>query len=157
MSTETVADAVVANLAGRPANMPWVTPYLMVQDVRAAVAFYERAFGFVVRNIHDGPDGQAMHASVEWRDGVVMMGIEGGYGGTTMSPATSGSACPISPYVYCEDVDALVSHAEAAGARKQFPPMDTFWGDRICNLVDPNGYVWCFATYKGVPADPAQN
>jgi PhnB protein len=26
------------------------------------------------------------------------------------------------------------------------PPQDMFWGDRMCNLLDPDGHSWSFAT-----------
>jgi uncharacterized glyoxalase superfamily protein PhnB len=42
---------------GRPAGMPWVTPYLTVKDADAALAFYERAFGFTKRNAVPGQSG----------------------------------------------------------------------------------------------------
>lgn len=139
--------------SGRPAGMPWVTPYLMMRDVPAALDFYEAAFGFRRREAHTGPDGLVSHSSMTWQDGLVMMGLQGAYGGTTIAPATSGQACPISIYVYCDDVDALVERARLAGAEVKFGPIDAFYGDRICNLVDRDGYVWCFATTgRGTPS-----
>ena len=152
MSVGTSPEIAVEVQEGRPGDMPWVTPYLIVRDVVAAVEFVEAAFGFERRGINPGPDGRPSHASATWRDGQVMMGLEGAYGGTTMAPGTTGQTCPISLYVYCPDVDALARRADAAGARIKHPPMDTFYGDRICNLVDPDGYVWCFATRPGAAA-----
>lgn len=158
MSFAPTTDRAATGGSGRQANMPWITPYLMVRDVTAALEFYETAFGFQRRGTHAGPDGVVSHGSMTWQgDGVVMMGLQGAYGGTTMAPTTAGSACPISIYVYCADVDALVARARNAGAEVKFEPMDTFYGDRICNLVDRDGYVWCFATNRGTMPDPGQN
>lgn len=140
-------DAVGAGAkSGKPADAAWVTPYLMVRDVVAAVAFYEAAFGFGRQDMNPGPDGVPSHAAMTWDDGRIMMGRQGAYGGTTMSPTTSGAACPVTIYVYCPDVDALAARAAAAGAEVRFGPADVFYGDRICHLVDPDGYSWCFAT-----------
>ena len=155
MSVDTSPDTVAEARSGRPADMPWVTPYLMVADVVRAVEFYEAAFGFERRSINPGPDGRPSHASVIWRDGQVMMGLEGAYGGTTLAPATTGQASPVSIYVYCDDVDALARRAKVGGAQVKYGPMDTFYGDRICGLGDPDGYTWCFATRPEVSAASA--
>ena len=58
-------------------------------------------------------------------------------------------ASPVGLYVYCDDVDALFARATAAGAQAKVPPQDTFWGDRMCQLVDPDGHTWNFATHVG--------
>ncbi len=136
----------VAEGSGRPAGMPWISPYLMVKDAAASLAFYEAAFGFETLNASPGPDGSIMHAKVGWRDGLFMIGPEGAYGGAALSPATRGIASPVALYVYCEDVDALCERARAAGAVVEFPPTDTFWGDRLCKLTDLDGHDWNFAT-----------
>ena len=156
MSVETAQGTTVADRSGRPANMPWVTPYLTVKDVPAALDFYEAAFGFERRPGNAESDGVILHGSMTWNDGVIMLGLEGAYGGTSKAPATSGNESPVSIYVYCDDVDALAQQAEAAGASMRFGPSDMFWGDRCCMLADPNGHVWNFATNKGMPTDDQQ-
>ncbi len=154
MSTETTQGSASAVISGRQPGVPWVTPYLMVQDVLAALDFYEAAFGFQRREVHTGPDGVISHGSAVWQDGLVMMGLEGAYGGTTMAPRTTGHPSPVSIYVYCNDVDTFANHARSAGAEVKFGPMDAFYGDRICGIVDLDGYNWCFATHKGGMSRP---
>jgi uncharacterized glyoxalase superfamily protein PhnB len=134
---------------GKPGGIPWITPYLMVKDPSASLAFYEAAFGFARRNVKLGPDGSIMHAEATWQDGLIMLGPEGVCGGAAMSPATQGIASPVTLYVYCGDVDALFDRAVALGAIGKFPPQDMFWGDRICLIVDLDGHSWNFATNKG--------
>jgi uncharacterized glyoxalase superfamily protein PhnB len=41
-----------------------VTAMLTVSDVKAATAFYQKAFGFAKRGIMNGPDGKAVHAEL---------------------------------------------------------------------------------------------
>jgi uncharacterized glyoxalase superfamily protein PhnB len=137
--------------------MPWLTPSLTVRDAQAALDFYERAFGFQTKFTKDGPDGAIIHAEMTWNDGLVMLSPEGAFGGTTKAPATSGTSSPISLYLYCDDVEALFARAAEAGAGVVTPPMDTFWGDRMCRLTDPDGYSWAFATHvkKAEPAELA--
>jgi PhnB protein len=135
----------MAKRPAKPANMPWIVPALTVKDADAAVAFYEKAFGFEKHFSMPGPDGRTFHAEVAWRDALFMIGPEND-AGPCKSPATLGVRPSSSLYVYCDDVDALCQRATSAGAAVDMPPQDMFWGDRICSLIDPDGYVWCFAT-----------
>jgi uncharacterized glyoxalase superfamily protein PhnB len=135
----------------RAEGMPWVTPYLTVRNSAAAMAFYQRAFGFEKRVAMTQPDGTLGHAEVSWREGVIMFGPEGGNGGSCRAPVSLGVVSPVSLYVYCEDVDALFARATEAGAKAELAPQDMFWGDRMCKLVDPDGHVWHFATHVGQP------
>jgi uncharacterized glyoxalase superfamily protein PhnB len=137
---------------GRPAHMPRVSPYLTVKDSDAAIAFYEKAFGFMKRNAAPMPDGRTGHVEMTFEEAVIMFGPEYAYGGLCQAPATSGTQSPVNLYVYCPDVDALYARAVAAGARTGRAPEDSFWGDRMCQLTDPDGHSWCFATFKGQAA-----
>ena len=51
-----------------------VTAMLTVTDVKAAVNFCQRAFGFTKRGIMKGPDGKPMHAELRLRDTTLMLG-----------------------------------------------------------------------------------
>jgi uncharacterized glyoxalase superfamily protein PhnB len=115
--------------SGKPADFPWLIPYLTVQDADKALDFYVRAFGFEKRFTMPGPDGKTGHAEVKYKDVVVMFGPECSAGGhPAKAPASSGVSPPVGLFVYCEDVDAMCRRAEAAGARVQKPPADMFWG-----------------------------
>jgi PhnB protein len=135
----------MADRPPKPDNMPWMTTCLTVKDPDASVAFYEKAFGFEKRFSMPGPDGRTAHAEIAWRGGLVMLGPESNEG-LCQSPATSGARPSNSVYVYCDDVDALFRRATAAGAQVEMPPQEMFWGDRMCSLVDLDGYRWSFAT-----------
>lgn len=140
----------MTDLAVRPNDMPWISPYLTVRDAAKALDFYEHAFGFARRGEPMcGPDGVVLHAEMAWKDAVIMLGPEGAYGSTTKSPASLGVASPTTLYVYCDDVDSLYRRAIKAGARVIFAPENMFWGDRVCKLVDPDGHTWNFATHVG--------
>lgn len=126
----------------RPAGMAWLSPYLTVRDAKASLQFYEKAFGFKKKNSMADADGVIKHAEMTWKDAVIMFGAEG----ANKAPATGGNPCPMSLYVYCDDVDALFQRAAAAGATVSFSPKDMFYGDRMCGFQDPDGYIWNFAT-----------
>ncbi len=137
------------NRPARQAGMSWVVPSLVVKDADQTLDFYQRAFGFEKKMSMPGPDGRTAHAEVTYRDMVIMITPEGFPGCPTRSPATTGNPAPMSLYVYCDNVDALYERATRAGAKGMSPPQDMFWGDRMCYLIDPDGYGWAFATNVG--------
>jgi uncharacterized glyoxalase superfamily protein PhnB len=139
---------------GKPANFPWLVPYLTVKDADQSLDFYQRAFGFEKRFTMPGPDGKTAHAEAGYKDVVVMFGPECANGGSGKAPATSGVKPAVGLYVYCDDVDALCKRAEAAGAKVERTPVDMFWGDRMCALTDPDGHMWSFATHTGKTFQP---
>jgi uncharacterized glyoxalase superfamily protein PhnB len=140
--------------SGRPADCPWLSPYLTVRDPDAALDFYSRAFGFSKKIAMPGPSGQTDHAEMTHREALIMFGREGAHGGICRAPATSQVPSPVTMYVYCDDVDSLYARATAAGATSNLAPENMFWGDRMCKVTDPDGHVWNFATHLGTPAAP---
>jgi PhnB protein len=145
----------------KPKGMRWVNPYLTVRDVDAALAWYEKAFGFKTTFKMPGPDGKTVHAEMRHRKSPIMLSPE-----LPDNPArTPGQqSAPVSMYCYCDDVDAVAASARAAGANVLEEPADQFWGDRTCFLIDPEGHKWMFATHKfemapgeGPPACPEKD
>lgn len=132
----------------RPPQMAWLTPYVTVRDAALALDFYERAFGFLRGNVLIGEDGRPMHCELLYEGFVVLMlAPEGAFGSTAVAPATLGQFSPHSFYVYHGDPDQLYERAIAAGAVAVSEPGDMFWGDRVCVLMDPDGYQWAFARH----------
>jgi PhnB protein len=129
--------------------MQSVNAYLAVRDVAAALAYYERAFGFNRRLVMPGPDGNLMHAEVTHRDSVIMLGPE------SEAEKAAASATPrTSLYVYVPDVDRVTAQARDAGGRVLHEPKDQFWGDRTATVVDADGHHWTLATFKKlIPPD----
>jgi uncharacterized glyoxalase superfamily protein PhnB len=132
--------------------MSWLSPYLTVKDVGKALEFYQKAFGFTKRMAMTDDKGVTTHAEVQHNDAVIMFGPEGGPNNPATAPATAGLASPVTLYLYVEDTDAQYRRAVAAGAKSAIEPMDAYWGDRMCKVIDPDGHAWMFATYLGKPA-----
>jgi PhnB protein len=131
-----------------PKSVQLVSVYLNVNDVDAALEFYEKAFGFKKKYAMPGPDGKSVHAELLHGNCTVMIGRpapESGY----KTPAELGGT-PATVYVYVKDVDALAERARAVGAQIVRELKDEFWGDRVCGIADPNGHLWYFATLKRV-------
>ena len=132
-------------------NYGAVTAMLTVSDLKAAVGFYQKAFGFAKRGIMNGPDGKPMHAELRLRDTTLMLGPE--MHGARNAKALGGS--PATLYVLVENADKVVAKAVKLGATPQGPVMDMFWGDRVGTVVDADGYTWMIATHKTEPT-PAE-
>ena len=130
-------------------NYGAVTAILTVADIKAAVSFYQKAFGFAKRGIMNGPDGKPMHAELTLRNTTLMLGPENPQWGT-QSAKTLG-ASPVTLYLTTEDVDKMVARAAKLGATIQQPVMDMFWGDRCGTVIDPDGYKWMVGTHKSEP------
>ena len=126
-----------------------ITTMLTVTDVKAAAAFYQKAFGFAKRGIMKGPDGNAVHAELTLRGTTLMLGPEVPQMGSR-SAKTIG-ASPASLYLLTENADKVVAKAVKLGAAPKGPVMDMFWGDRCGTVVDPDGYVWMVATHISEP------
>ena len=126
-----------------------VTVMLTVTDIKAAVTFYQKAFGFAKRGIMNGPDGKPMHAELRLRDTTLMLGPESPERGAR-SAKTIG-ASPATLYLLSENVDQTVAKAVKLGATALGPVMDMFWGDRCGTILDPDGNTWMVGTHIAEP------
>src|ERR1700722_13466759 len=125
-----------------------VTAALTVSDIKAAVSFYTKAFGFAKRGIMNGPDRKPIHAELALRGTTLMLGPEGLQGGRS---AKTLGASPVTFYLTAEDVDKVVAKAVKLGATQNGPVMDMFWGDRCGTVVDPDGNTWMIGTHVSEP------
>jgi uncharacterized glyoxalase superfamily protein PhnB len=107
-----------------------IIPGIIVKDVQAAKAFYERHLrakvvfdaGWYVSLRMGGQDGPEVAFAAPHHDQ-----------GTPISPGT------LSLYVEVDDVDATHDRVRETGAVIDSPPSDKPWGDRSFMLSDPNG------------------
>lgn len=133
----------------KPSGYSWLSPYIIVNDVAAALKFYQTVFGFNIKESTPGQDGALTHAELTYQGQTIMFGKANPASQSGKPPIATKVKSPISLYVYCEDVDKFYKDAVAAGAKSLLMPEDTFWGDRMCSLEDPDGYIWNFATHTG--------
>jgi PhnB protein len=123
---------------------PRITPYLLYEDVAAALEWLARAFGFEEHGERfTTPEGTVSHAAMKLGDGVVMMGCPGP---SYRNPKRLGQATQ-HLYIYVEDVDAHFERARAAGADILQEPKDQFYGDRTYAASDPEGHSWYFSQH----------
>jgi PhnB protein len=127
-----------------PEGQPRVTPYLTVDDGKAAIEFYKRAFGATERGVMAAPDGRIGHAALEIGDATIMLSDTFPQSACKTPKELGGTTVAI--FVFVEDVDAVVQDAADAGATVIMQPEDQFWGDRLGQVTDPFGHVWQLAT-----------
>lgn len=130
-------------------NYGAVSASLTVGDVKAAVSFYTKAFGFEKRGIMNGPDGKPVHAELTLRGTTLMLGPENAQMGAK-SPKSLGGT-PVTLYLTTENADKVVAKAVKLGATVKMPVGDMFWGDRCGTIVDPEGHVWMIGTHMAEP------
>jgi PhnB protein len=126
-----------------------ITPYLLYEDVGAALQWLSKAFGLrkLGRPI-SGRDGKINHAAMRLGEGEeIMLGCPGpGY----KNPKALGQATQ-NLYVTVADVDKHFKRAEKAGAKILERPTDTFYGHRRYGAEDPEGHRWYFA--QDIPSE----
>jgi uncharacterized glyoxalase superfamily protein PhnB len=116
-----------------------VTPYLLVPDADAELAFLKAAFGGTEANCQRNADNSVMHAEINIGDSLVMIGQAGG----RWQPR------PAALYLWVDDVDASYARAIQAGATSESEPEDKPYGHRNAGVFDPNGVTWWIAALVG--------
>jgi PhnB protein len=123
--------------------MASVIPYLLYEDVAAALDFLARAFGFEEVLRYTGSEGYVNHAEMRFGEGGVI--FLGDPGDQYRNPRKLGQET-VGLYVYAdEDADALCERARAAGAEILEEPTDQEYGERRFTARDPEGHHWFFA------------
>ncbi len=131
----------------KPQQMPQLIPYLTVSNAEKSIEFYSDAFGFTLVEAAKDEKGRITHVEMRKQDAFIMFTPEGAFDfSTKKTPANLGINIPVNMYIYCEDTDKLYEQAIARGAKSITAPHDSFWGDRFCLVLDPDGYEWGFGT-----------
>ena len=123
----------------KPANHNAVSPYLLVQDVRAMLAFLKATFGAAEVYKMTLPDGSVKHAEVRIDDSIVMLGER----------PDDRDPVHCSTHVYVTVVDDCYARALAAGATSISTPADQSYGDRSAGVRDAEGNIWWLGTHLG--------
>lgn len=111
---------------------------LYVDDVKATLDFYEKAFGFKIGFLHEGGDyGELItgETKLAFSAKSLMRGL-----GKTPGDATV--KAPVFELAFeTDDVDGDFAKALATGATEVSEPTDQPWGQRISYVSDPNGFM----------------
>ena len=123
-----------------------VTPYLVVADADAELAFLKAAFGGIETSCQRNADRSVMHAEITIGDSLVMLGQSSG----------TWKALTAALYLWVDDVDATYARALQAGARSESEPADKPYGHRNAGVIDRNGVTWWIgAPVRAISVSPA--
>lgn len=129
-------------------DVPPISPLLFYREPKAALDFFERAFGFETRMMVETPDGGIIHSESAFEGCVVMV----------VGPPSHGAASPLdldgrtTGHVHVNlqcGIDELCERARAAGAKIEREPEDQPYGDRVFTCLDPEGQSWSFGQTIG--------
>jgi len=120
-----------------PDNIPRVSPYLIVKDVRKTMNFLQDVFNAELDEQMFLPDGSINHGSVKIGDSLIMIGKA-----SENHPPQS-----VMLYIYVNDTDATYKCALEKGATSVMEPSDQFYGDRNAGVKDSDSISWWIATH----------
>ena len=118
-----------------------ITPYLYYEDLRGALKWLSKAFGFKTFGPTMRRNGKLTHAAMKRGKDVVMMGHPGP---KYRNPRHLREATQ-SLYVTATGVDRIFAQAKKAGAKVLEEPSNTEYGHRRFGVEDPEGHQWYFA------------
>jgi PhnB protein len=116
--------------------------HLVVEEVPAAVDFYERALGATVTRLLHLPDGSI--ATAELAIAGLQVALAAALPGTSLATPRSTATSAAAYRFTVEDADAAMKRATSAGATVHAPVHDAFWGVRTGEVLDPSGHRWAF-------------
>ncbi len=120
--------------------MKGVIPYLTIDGVDRAIAFYQTAFGAILHGEAVKDDkGCVMNATLEINGGVLMLMDPMPTPDDEGLPATGQG---LTMQLITDDGDMWWNRAVAAGCEVTHPFQLEFWGDRYGRLRDPFGLSW---------------
>jgi catechol 2,3-dioxygenase-like lactoylglutathione lyase family enzyme len=111
---------------------------LYVNDVRESLAFYERAFGFNTKFLHDSGDFGELDTgatALAFSSRQLMSALK-----KNPQPADAGAPCFEIAFT-TPDVEAALDRAVGAGARPVQAPERMPWGQTVAYVADLDGFL----------------
>lgn len=127
-----------------PAGWPRISSAIVYDDLKAALDWLSKAFGFELRVLVQDGDGNILHTEMEFGGGVIMLAAPGRPTAESCSPKSHSGRYTQSLAVFVDDVDAHHDLAKAAGATITAPPETSDYGDRTYGCLDFEGHPWFF-------------
>jgi len=132
---------------GVPRGLHTVTASITVDDGKAAIEFYKKAFGAEVAMCMLSPgNGAVAHAELKIGDSAIFLNDEFPQSKVHSPRKLGGTTGGLQLYV--DDCDAWHKRAVDAGCTNTMSPADMFWGDRMSQVTDTFGHVWGISTNK---------
>lgn len=129
-------------------------PVLHYDDPAAARRFLVDVVGFREAVVVRDDGGDIVHAELRWPGGGTVL-----FGGTKHTDSVHGGLSAGAVYVATDDVDAVHARLRRAGADVVQAPHPTEFAAGgpayAFSVRDPEGNLWTFGTYRGVPDQDA--
>jgi uncharacterized glyoxalase superfamily protein PhnB len=126
----------MSNVTYIPEGFHTVTPYFIVTDGPAFLAFLKNGMGAEEIAVYKDGNGRIAHAQLRLGDSMLEFG----------EATEQYTAMKLNLHVYVPDTDALYERALAGGARTLRSPRVEPYGERSGGVEDPAGNVWWIAT-----------
>jgi PhnB protein len=125
-----------------------IPSYLMVRDGRAALEFYQKAFGAQILYHAPMPGMPGIFAQFKIGESYLQVTDMPGFDRRVLGRRKRWEAQAWCWRCIVDDVDKRFAEAVELGGTPLLPPTDMFFGDRYCWVGDPWGHVWALATVK---------
>ena len=130
-----------------------IQTYLTVNDAKAAIDFYQRAFDAVeVMHQDHEESGKVMHSTLALFGGHIMLSDQfEGHDEPVRGPKHLGGTS-VTLHINLDSpdrVDAVMERAAREGATITRPAEAMFWGAYYGRLIDPAGHSWSVAAEGG--------
>jgi PhnB protein len=116
--------------------------HLVVDDVQAALDFYEQALGARPTRVLHLPDGSIATADLDLAG--LPVALAAPVPGTSLATPRSTGTSAAAYRLVVPDADAAMKRATSAGAKVHAAVQDAFWGVRTGEVLDPSGHRWAF-------------
>jgi lactoylglutathione lyase len=119
-----------------------------VADVRATIAFFQKAFGLEAKFVTDEGDygelatGTTTLAFAATPLAMDTLGLAGGFTPSDPNQPPQGASITL----VSDELDALFTQALTAGATRYVDPVDKPWGQTVAYVRDANGILIELAT-----------
>ncbi len=128
-----------------------IAAYFVVDDAKAAVAWYEKALGATTVNVSYVPDTEkVMNAQLMLGGSLFMLNDEFPEYGAVSPKKKDGST--VTMHIESDDIDADWERLVAAGAEVVMPLDNMFWGMRYGQFKDPFGHSWSIGQQTSNPS-----
>ncbi len=140
----------------KPVPKDWqrICSSITYRDARGMIDWLCNAYGFELKLLVEGDEGDVKHSELVYGDGLLMVDQEhvdvpARFGVPLRSPRSLGGVNTQTLMVFVDDAVAHCEHARAAGAIICAEPEvhdygDEYWADRSYGAVDPEGHMWWF-------------
>jgi|AntDryMetagUQ889_1029465.scaffolds.fasta_scaffold00396_2 uncharacterized glyoxalase superfamily protein PhnB len=128
---------VLAHTAGRTPN---IRPRLVVEDVDATIAYYERFLGAASGPRYAEPSGLVVHAEVRIGDSTIS--LTQAYDDYRLYSPESAASSPVLLTLTVADSSAVGAAMVEGGATVIVSIEDRPWGKREGRIRDPFGHLW---------------